>query len=266
VTTVDFMKALADAKSASFEALPIGDYDIEIIKSDAVRSGNDKPMIKVQGRVLSGPYEKRQIFNNFVLSTDNPNAMAIFFRHMKCMGLDDSFFASMGQNGDMATVASALVGRRSRWTLGIRQWQGEDRNEVKGIKPYTGAPGAPAMTGPSANFGPPGGGPSTTFNPGGPTPATAYVTTPPPAPAPVAPPVSAPVTPPQPVAPPVAPPAPPVTVQPTPSAEAPQQTYVGEQAAEPYAPTVIQSPAPEHPQAPAEPAAPAAPTAPELPF
>lgn len=143
MTTVDFARALQDAKSVSYEALPIGDYDVEVVESTALRSSNGKPMIKVQLQVLSGPYQNRRIFNNFVFSIENAMAVSIFFRHMKCFGLKEDFFAQMGANGSMEAVASALMGRRARVTLGMRQWQGEDRNEVNQIKPYTGAPGVP---------------------------------------------------------------------------------------------------------------------------
>jgi hypothetical protein len=157
VTTIDFKRAIQDAKSASFEALPVGDYDVEVVESTAVRSSNGKPMVKVQLQVLSGPFQNRRIFNNFVFSADNAMAMSIFFRHMKCFGLTEDFFAGMGTNGSMEVVANELLRKRARVTLGIRQWQGEDRNEVNQIKPYTGAPGipnaapAPTPTGPGTS-------------------------------------------------------------------------------------------------------------------
>lgn len=159
MTTIDFNRAIQDAKSASFEALPIGDYDVETIEATATRSSNGKPMIKAKMRVIVGPYAQRTIFNNFVLSVENPQAMAIFFRHMKCFGLTEEFFAALGSAGSMDTVASTLVGRRARLTLGIRQWNGEDRNDVTQVKPYTGAPSggptgpaplSPATAGPAA--------------------------------------------------------------------------------------------------------------------
>lgn len=145
MTTVDFLRALRDAKSVSFEALPAGDYDIQVVESAATRSSNGKPMIKVKFQVLSGPYQNRTVFNNFVFSADNAMAMSIFFRHMKCFGLKDEFFASLGANGSMDAVAANLMDKRARVTLGIRQWQGEDRNEVNQIKPYTGAPAMSPM-------------------------------------------------------------------------------------------------------------------------
>lgn len=152
MTTIDFNRAIQDARGASFEALPIGDYDVEVAKAEGVTSQSGKPMIKTTMRVVSGPYEKRPIVNQFVLSVENPQAVAIFFRHMKAFGLTEEWFAALGQQASLAPVADALVGRRARLTLGHREWQGEMRNEVKSVKPYTGAPPAPAQvpTGPTA--------------------------------------------------------------------------------------------------------------------
>lgn len=141
MTTIDFSKALQDAKSASFEALPNGDYNVEVVKADAVTASTGRPMIKCKMKVIDGGYQNRPVMTQFVLSIDNPNALAMFFRNMKGFGLDENFFAQMGAGGQLDPVAAALVGRRAQVTLGTRKWQGEDRNEVTGIKPYTGAPG-----------------------------------------------------------------------------------------------------------------------------
>lgn len=185
MTTVDFNRALADAKSVSFEALPNGDYDVEVEKAEAVTSGSGKPMIKATMKVIVGPHTNRKIINNFVLSVENPVAVSIFFRHMKCFGLTDEFFGSLG-TGTLDPVAQQLTGRRARLTLGQREWGGEMRNDVQGVKPYTGAPGG--MGGPAAG---PTAGPGPIAGPGVPasapahTPASAPIAaTPQPAPAP----------------------------------------------------------------------------------
>lgn len=149
MTTVNFNQILKDAKSASFEALPIGDYDVETEKSEAVQSSNGRPMIKATFKVIVGPHTNRKVINNFVLVIDNPVALSIFFRNMKCFGLDDNFFAMLGDQGSLDPVANAMIGKRVRLTLGQREWQGEMRNEVKQVKPYTGAPGG-VTAGPGA--------------------------------------------------------------------------------------------------------------------
>lgn len=176
MTTIDFNRAIQDAKGATFEALPIGDYDVEVAKTEAVISSNGKPMIKTTMRVVSGPYEKRPIINQFVFSGENAQAVAIFFRHMKAFGLTEEFFSALGAVSSLEPVANALVGRRARLTIGHREWQGETRNEVKSVKPYTGAPPTAGPSGPGAVVPPAGPRPATLpppaqFTNGGPVPA-----------------------------------------------------------------------------------------------
>lgn len=183
MTTINFGQVLQDAKSASFEALPIGDYDVEVTKAEAVTSSNGRPMIKTTFKVIVGPHTNRQVINNFVLSVDSPVALSIFFRHMKCFGLDDQFFAALGSAGTLDPAANAMVGRRVRLTLGQREWNGEQRNEVNQVKPYTGAPGGTGgpAAGPQGFTGVPSPGPAAY----GATPTPAPAPTPSPAPAPV---------------------------------------------------------------------------------
>lgn len=157
---------MQQAKSASFEALPAGPYDAECISADAVTSSTGKPMIKCKFEVISGPHAKRKFFNQFVLSIENETALAMFFRHMRAFGMDENFFAAVGQQG-LAPVAQAMVGRRARFDLGIRKWNDEDRNEVKSVKPLAGGvasgglpgTGAPALPGLPGTPGLPTGGP-----------------------------------------------------------------------------------------------------------
>lgn len=259
MATFDFNTLMATAKSASFEALPVGDYDAECISADAVTSSTGKPMIKCKFEVLVGPHAKRKFFNQFVVSTESEVALAMFFRHMKAFGLDDSFFAAVGQGG-LAPVAASLLGRRAKFTLGIRKWQDEDRNEVKAVKPLAG--GIAATPGGLPGTGAPGlpGLPSSAAVPAAPaTPApTPPVTQPTPPTQPTQP--TAPAAVPQPVA---AVPVPPPTAVPEAPA-APTTFAVAEPApaVQPVQPPVqpVETPAPV--QAPVQPAPPAVPVAP----
>lgn len=178
MTTIDFNKVLQEAKSASMEALPIGEYNVEVTKCDAVTSGNGKPMLKCTMKVIDGPHQNRGVFNNFVLSLENATALSIFLRQMKSFGLDENFFAQLGTAGTLDPVAGALVGRRARLKLGHRVWQGENRNEVQAVMPYTGAPGAGGVPGPMPGMMPVSG--------AMPLPAQAPAPAPSPAPAPAA--------------------------------------------------------------------------------
>lgn len=150
--TINFNQAVQDAKSVSFEALPVGEYDVEVVESTATTSSSGKPMIKVKMKVIAGPYAPRQVFNQFVFSADNPTALSIFFRHMRAFGLDEGFFASLGAVNSLDPVAGALMNRRATVKLSHREWQGETRNNVEAFRPYAGGapvgvPGSPSVPG-----------------------------------------------------------------------------------------------------------------------
>lgn len=157
---VDFGKLLQEAKAGA--AWPEGDYDFEIIESEAVISGNGSPMVRCKIRCLAGTYANKTMTNNFVLTIDNPIALKMFFRQMKALGLDENFFLQIG-HGDLRPVARALLNRRATFTLAHREWpagSGELSNNVVNVKPLgagslAGMPPAamPTMVPPPPGFG-----------------------------------------------------------------------------------------------------------------
>lgn len=141
VNWADLQKAAGDA---AFEPLPVGTYDVTVDTAEATQSSTGKDMIKVKFKVLSGPHEGRGLFNQFVISPDSANALAFFFRHMAAFGLDDKYFAA---NPQLEAVAAALVGKVCRVKVSVREYQGQDRNQVDAVMPPT--PGT-AMVAPPA--------------------------------------------------------------------------------------------------------------------
>ena len=129
-------------EAASAGVLPDGSYDVIITEATSSPSSTGKPMIKVKFRVTAGPHKDKPIWNQFVVSPESPIALRIFFSHMAALGLDSSFFASQPS---MDVVAKNLVNRAATIELGTRQWQGQDRNEVKSIS--TSAAGGPVAPG-----------------------------------------------------------------------------------------------------------------------
>lgn len=207
----------------SFDVLPAADYDLKIVKSEAKQTSGGKLMFSITCEVTSGPYAKRKVWGNLVLSPENPTALGIFFRQMNALGIDKSFFAA---NPNDSAVADALINREFRGQVAIRQWQGTDKNEIKNYFPISRTPGTPVpppppVVTPAANPAP---------APAGATPAPAPATAPqsaavaPPPPPPV-PTEVAPPPPVQPATPPVAdavtPPPPPADVAAPKTLEAP---------------------------------------------
>lgn len=123
----------------SFEPVPAGDYDLKIIKSEASLSKSGKSMWKICTEVLEGPYAKRKIWGQLTLSPESPTALGIFFRQMKALGLTQDYFA---QDPTDSHVANALVGRTFRGQIGVRTWQGQERNEINNYTALSSAPNA----------------------------------------------------------------------------------------------------------------------------
>ena len=182
-----------DNAGGSFEPLPDGDYDCAIESANSKTSSNGKLMFECKFTVTSGPHNNRKIWNNFVISPENPNALSFFFQHMNVLGLGQDFFAS---NPPPEHVAQALVGRTCRLKVGRRTWNGQIRNEVKAVMPAISGVGlgGPVMQGPAPAATPPQ--PAPAPPPPAPAPApqpvAAQAPPPPSAPAPVAAPVSTP--------------------------------------------------------------------------
>lgn len=243
MTVIDFGQLMKEA-GEGFQPVPTGPYNAEVTKATATTSSTGKPMIKVTLRIVGGPHEGRQLFDQFVITAGNPNALAFFFEHMAAFGLDRAYFA---QNPPMESVAAALVGRQVMVSVGVREFKGADRNEVQAYKPIAGGQvGVPVAATPTG------------FGPGAAAPAPVPQVAPAPAPAPVpAPPApAAPAPAPQPAPAQAAPPAP-APVAPPPAAIVPPPADIAPPQPAP-APAPVAAPAPVPAPAP-EPAAPAVP-------
>jgi hypothetical protein len=145
----DLQKAAGDA---GFDVLPPGEYDARIESATAKPTANNKDSIAVQFKVEGGPYDGKSFFNNFVISPENANALAFFFRHMAALGLGEAYFAV---NPPLERVAADLQGRRCRATLSKRMWNDTERNQVDGIRPpAAGSVSVPAVPAPSGTTTP----------------------------------------------------------------------------------------------------------------
>jgi hypothetical protein len=204
-----------------FDVLPPADYDLKIVKAEAKMASTGKLMFAVTSEVTNGPYKNRKLWSNIVVSHDNPTALGIFFRQMNALGIDKSFFST---NPSDSQVADALLNREYRGQVAIKNWQGSDRNEIKGYYPISKTPTsttpppppvvpqapapAPAPAAPVVQPAPAAAAPAAAVASPPPPPVQSEVAPPPPvqpavppvADAVVAPPAQAPVAPPAPIA------------------------------------------------------------------
>jgi hypothetical protein len=136
----------AGAAGAGFEPLPIGTYDVKITKSTHKVAQSGKSMFEVEMQVLSGPHANRRIWNRFVISPENPKALAYFFGNMRALGLTTTFFEGSPTDEQ---VAAALTDKQCRIEVGQSEYNGSVRNDVKKVLPPEGGQTA-TTTAPSA--------------------------------------------------------------------------------------------------------------------
>lgn len=224
----DLANRAKNAKTGG-DPVPANTYLVEVATCEAkMTSAGDKPMLKVRGKIVGGPYDGKTAWHNMTLTATNDTAVAIFLRHLDAYGLTTDWVTSLPPEQSFELIAQALLGRRANWELTLGSYQGKPKNDVKNVSAPTGAappapvaatPGVPQVPAPAVAAAP------VPVAPAVPVPAPAPVAV---APVPPTPPVPAPVAPvaPQPVPAPVAPPVPapaPAAVQEAPAPPAPPE-------------------------------------------
>lgn len=136
---LNFNDLLTSADDAGFSTIPASDYEAEVAKAEANTTKSGKHQIVVRFKIIAGPQAGKSVFNNFVISPENANALGFFFRHMAALGLERDYWAT---NPPLSAAAALLVGRKATITVSIEQWNGQDRNRVNGIKKSVGGGGA----------------------------------------------------------------------------------------------------------------------------
>jgi hypothetical protein len=116
------------ASNTNYEPLPDGDYELKVIDAKATTTQTGKTMFKITNEVQGGPFAKRRVWDQLVVTTDNPKAMNMFFMKTSAMGLNSAFFDANPTN---AQIEQALSGRSFRATLGKRTYNGTESNEIK---------------------------------------------------------------------------------------------------------------------------------------
>ena len=125
----DLVKQAGDtASSTNFEPLPDGDYELRVVQAAATTTSTGKIMFKVTNEVQGGPFANRRVWDQLVVTTDNPKAMNMFFMKAAAMGLGRTFWDANPTNPQVET---ALNGRSFRATLGKRTYNGTESNEIK---------------------------------------------------------------------------------------------------------------------------------------
>jgi hypothetical protein len=135
----DLVQAAGDS-AGSYDPLPNGDYDLQVVEASATTASTGKKMFKTKSEVQTGAYAKRLVWDNLVISPDNPKAMGAVLSKFNALGVSRDFLMT---NPTDAQIEQALSGVHFRATLGQRTYQGNVSNEITKYH-SRGAAGAPA--------------------------------------------------------------------------------------------------------------------------
>jgi hypothetical protein len=140
------LMAQAAAEGYSNEILPDGSYEVQVagVRVGAAQGG--KPQIGVRLKVVSGPLTNKSIWDNLTISSENPKAMAVFFRKCNDYGAPQEAFAA-GEGLDQ--IAARFVGRTGTAVVGHREYNQKTYNTVVSFKPSASA--TPPVQGLSAS-------------------------------------------------------------------------------------------------------------------
>lgn len=146
---IDWNKVLEEqANDPGIGAIPKGKYPVRVKKAEAVTASSGSKMLKVQLEVMGGPYDTRVVFTNIVFSTQNPKAMSFTLRKLAALGVTREVLAT--QNPTTEQIASMIEGVEVEAEVEVREYNGDDTNDVKGFKALTsGIPAAPPVSTPS---------------------------------------------------------------------------------------------------------------------
>ena len=126
-------------KDSEFEALPAGEYRAVITESERKKTKDgSSELLQVKLQIVDGQYKNRTIIDRFNLWNKSEQARTIAEQQFKkvCEAVN------IPKPGD----SSALHMKPLTIKLAVKEYNGNNQNEVKGYKPATTSASAPPAT------------------------------------------------------------------------------------------------------------------------
>ncbi len=147
-----FGQMRAEAKTQGFEPIPIGTYNFRV-ESAELKKGTGSQQISTKIVIMDGPLAGRSTLNRLVPVKNDGDVNGMFFRQCKILGVGDDHpiwqqIDAVGLDQGIGLLAPLLVGGMFIGEIEIRPWMGEDRDNVKSMKPYGGVPTTAPVGGP----------------------------------------------------------------------------------------------------------------------
>ena len=121
--------AAAAGEVTAFEPIPNNDYDFVVSKCEFKPTSQGKAMWKLQCQVQNGPYAKRLVFDNLVLSPESSMALGFFWHTLAALGIPKAWVVENKPSNEQ--LEQMMVGRPFRAKVGQKTYQGKAGNEIK---------------------------------------------------------------------------------------------------------------------------------------
>lgn len=147
-----FGQMRAEAKTQGFEPIPIGTYNFRVEAAE-LKKGTGSQQISTKIVVMDGPLAGRSTLNRLVPIKNDGDVNGMFFRQCKILGVGDDHpiwqqIDAVGLDQGIGLLAPLLVGGMFIGEIEMQPWMGEDRDNVKSMKPYGGVPTTAPIGGP----------------------------------------------------------------------------------------------------------------------
>ena len=115
-----------------FTPLPEGTYEASLSGSELVAASktSGQPYMALTFTVSEGEFQGRKLFRNLSLQ---PQALWAFKQAVVRLGANPDDFVGMLEMEDLQAIVGGLVGAPCRISVGLREYNGELRNELKNI-------------------------------------------------------------------------------------------------------------------------------------
>jgi hypothetical protein len=140
------------------DLIPIGKHLTRVKETKVTPTDTGKTMIEMVLVVDGGPYDDEYLWNNLVFPNheSKPGHRRMFLRALRALGFSEAFLRD--NNPTPEDLARLMVGRSVVANVSHRNWEGDDRTEVKSLHPPGGedeVPPAPAFAGTDSDVPPP---------------------------------------------------------------------------------------------------------------
>lgn len=134
--TTNWLDLLNEAKQnggpQDFGPIPAGEYRFKVMEAETRQTQAGKTKYTVKAQVQDGPHAGRLVWDDLIVSPESSGAMGFFFRKMKAIGLDETFWATSPTDDQ---ITGALQNREFLGKVIIDNYGNKDRNKIDGYKP-----------------------------------------------------------------------------------------------------------------------------------